>query len=371
MSNELQKRSTPAYAGKMIFLAVLLVVLFFASLCIGSYMIGLDDIFNVMYANTLGKIFAGGAGALSGAGAADSAGTLSGAGAHSVSSQVQVLLLEVRVPRVIICVFVGAALSVAGAAYQGLFQNPMCSQDVLGASSGAAFGAALGLLFGASGAGVSVFAFVFGLLAVALSLSVSKIGRTGSILALILAGMVVSSLFSSGVSAIKLVADTEEVLPAITYWLMGSLTGVRSRDVFPTLALIIIASIPIFVLRWKINLLATGEDEAKSMGVNTRVVRLVVIGAATFLTATCISTCGLIGWVGLVIPHFVRLFVGNDYRRVVPACMLMGASFLLVVDDIARMATTSEIPIGILTSFVGAPIFLFLIKQGGKNALRD
>ena len=177
--------------------------------------------------------------------------------------------------------------------------------------------------------------------------------------------MVVSALFSSGTSAIKLVADTEEALPAITYWLMGSLASIRSSQVLPTLALIIIATLPVYLLRWRINLLATGEEEAKSMGLNTGALRLIVIGCATFLTATCVSVSGLIGWVGLVIPHFCRLALGNDYRRIIPASMLMGASFLLIVDDFARLLTTSEIPIGILTSFVGAPIFLFLLVKGG------
>ena len=323
---------------RMLFLVVLLVVVLVASACIGQFSVSVPDLFKVLTGQ-----------------------------ASAVSGQVATILTEVRLPRVILCAFIGAALSIAGAAYQGLFQNPMCSQDVLGASSGASFGAALAILLGLTGAGISSFAFIFGLLAVAIATGVSQISKTNRILALILSGMVVSSLFSSGVSAIKLVADTDQVLPAITYWLMGSLTGIRSSDVLPTAGLLVLASAPIWFLRWRINLLATGEDEAKSLGVNTTLVRLIIICAATFLTATCVSVSGLIGWVGLVIPHFVRLFLGNDYRKVIPASMLMGASFLLVVDDLARMLTTSEIPIGILTSFVGAPVFLLLIKRGGAS----
>ena len=323
---------------KFVFLSTLLVLIFVFSACIGQYSVSLDELLSVIVGN-----------------------------AGSVSGSIGTLLVEVRLPRVILCAFIGAALSIAGVAYQGLFQNPMCSQDVLGASSGASFGAAFAILIGLTGAGVSAFAFAFGIMAVAIATGVSQISRTNRILALILSGMVVSSLFSSGVSAIKLVADTDQVLPAITYWLMGSLTSVRSSDVLPTTALLVCASLPIWLLRWRINLLATGEDEARSLGVNTHTTRLIVISCATFLTATCVSVSGLIGWVGLVIPHFVRMFIGNDYRKVIPASMLMGASFLLVVDDLARMLATSEIPIGFLTSFVGAPVFLILIKRGGLS----
>ena len=342
-----------AYHIRMVILGVVLVAAFFASACLGRYGIGIGDLITVIGASVQGWFQTLTSGAVS----AETAAALTG--------PVPTLLLEVRLPRIIVCIFVGAALSVAGASYQGLFQNPMCSQDVLGASSGAAFGAALGILLGLSSALVSAFAFVFGLLAVGLSYTVSKLSRGNAVLALILAGMVVSSLFSSGTSSVKLIADTEEVLPAITYWLMGSLASIRSSDIAPTLALIVIATLPIFLLRWRINLLATGEEEAKSMGLNTGALRLIVIGCATFLTATCVSVSGLIGWVGLVIPHFCRLMLGNDYRRIIPASMLMGASFLLVVDDFARLIATSEIPIGILTSFVGAPIFLFLLVKGG------
>ncbi len=348
-----------AYRFRMIVLVAILVVAFLVSACLGRYSVSPLQLLEVIgaalqswWANVT-AFFTGGTAAVS-----EEVTT-------ALTGSVPTLLLEVRLPRIIVCVFVGAALSVAGASYQGLFQNPMCSQDVLGASSGAAFGAALGILLGLGSIMVSVSAFVCGLVAVALSYVVSKLSRGNAVLALILAGMVVSSLFSSGTSAIKLVADTEEVLPAITYWLMGSLASIRSSQVLPTLALIIVATLPIFLLRWRINLLATGEEEAKSMGLNTGALRLIVIGCATFLTATCVSVSGLIGWVGLVIPHFCRLMLGNDYRRIIPASMLMGASFLLVVDDFARLLVTSEIPIGILTSFVGAPIFLFLLVKGG------
>jgi iron complex transport system permease protein len=272
---------------------------------------------------------------------------------------------QVRLPRVLVCMVVGAALSVAGAAYQGMFQNPMASQDVLGASSGAAFGAALGLFLGVGALFTSVFAFGFGLLAVFVSYAISRMSRSNRILSMVLAGMVISSLFSSGTSFLKLVADTESILPAITYWLMGSLSSVRASDVAPVFLLVALALVPLYLVRWRINLLATGEEEALAMGLNAGRLRILVIVCATFLTATCISVCGLIGWVGLVIPHFCRLIFGSDYRRVIPACILAGAAFLLIVDDCSRLFTTSEIPIGILTSFVGAPVFIWLIARGG------
>ena len=240
-------------------------------------------------------------------------------------------------------------------------------EDVLGASSGAAFGAALGILLGVGAAGITAFSFACGIAAVAIAYAVSRISRTMPILALILSGMVVSALFSSGTSAIKLVADTEEALPAITYWLMGSLASIRPDDVLPTLLPCAVVSAPIVLLRWRINILATGEDEARSLGMNTEAMRLACIGCATLLTAICVSISGLIGWVGLVMPHFCRLIFGHDYRRIIPACALMGASFLVVADDICRVATTSEIPVGILTSFVGAPIFIYLIAKEGRR----
>jgi len=286
-------------------------------------------------------------------------------GQGGVSSSAYTAVMQVRLPRVIVCAFVGAALSIAGAAYQGLFQNPMVSQDVLGASSGAAFGAALAILFGLGAGFITGLSFFFGVAAVSISWFISKTSKQAQILALILSGMVVSALFSSCTSSIKLIADTEEALPAITYWLMGSLSSIRMGDVLPTCAALTVVSIPIVVLRWRINLLATGEEEAKSMGMNTQAMRLVVIGCATLLTAICVSISGLIGWVGLVIPHFCRLLFGHDYRRIIPASLILGSSFLVVVDDLCRLLFTSEIPIGILTSFVGAPIFIYLIAKGG------
>ena len=275
------------------------------------------------------------------------------------------VLFAVRLPRIAAAALVGAALSVAGVSYQGMFRNPMVSPDILGASTGAGFGAAIAILLGAGYAGISVAAFVCGLFAVLLAYLVSRLGRTNQTVAMILAGMMVSSLFSAGTSYIKLVADTQQQLPAITYWLMGSLSSIKQRDVLFLLIPFVLGLVPLLALRWRMNLLTVGEEEAQAIGVNTTLLRLIVIVCATLLTSASVAVSGMIGWVGLVIPHFSRMLFGYDYRRLLPASALFGGAFLLVVDDIARLATTGEIPLGILTAFVGAPLFLYLIFTGG------
>ena len=275
------------------------------------------------------------------------------------------VVFAVRLPRVAAAALVGAALAVSGAAYQGMFRNPMVSPDILGASAGAGFGAAVAILLGAGYFGISAAAFCCGLLAVAAAWLVSRLSRTNQTVALILAGMMISSLFSAGTSFVKLVADTQQQLPAITYWLMGSLSSVKDTDVLFLSIPVTLGMVPLLALRWRMNLLTLGEEEAQSMGVNTRRLRGTVIVCATLLTSASVAVSGMIGWVGLVIPHFCRMLFGYDYRRLIPAGALFGASFLLIVDDIARLVTTGELPLGILTAFVGAPLFVYLIVTGG------
>ncbi len=275
------------------------------------------------------------------------------------------VVFAVRLPRVAAAALVGAALAVSGAAYQGMFRNPMVSPDILGASAGAGFGAAVAILLGAGYFGISAAAFCCGLLAVAAAWLVSRLSRTNQTVALILAGMMISSLFSAGTSFVKLVADTQQQLPAITYWLMGSLSSVKDTDVLFLSIPVTLGMVPLLALRWRMNLLTLGEEEAQSMGVNTRRLRDTVIVCATLLTSASVAVSGMIGWVGLVIPHFCRMLFGYDYRRLIPAGALFGASFLLIVDDIARLVTTGELPLGILTAFVGAPLFVYLIVTGG------
>ncbi len=276
------------------------------------------------------------------------------------------IFFNVRAPRIVLALLVGCCLSAAGAAFQGTFQNPLVSPDLLGASQGAALGAAIAILMGLSSLQISMWAFVFSLITVALVVFISMHARGNPITVVILAGVMVSSLFSAGVSYTKLVADPNDTLPAITYWLMGSLTGAKFADIQLVSVPMAVGLVILFALRWRINILTMGDDEAATMGVNARLVRLLVMVAATLVTASSVAVSGMIGWVGLVIPHLCRMLVGCDYRKLLPASMVMGAGFLLLVDDIARVATTMEIPIGILTAFVGAPFFLYLITKGRK-----
>ena len=243
----------------------------------------------------------------------------------------------------------------------------MVSPDLLGSTSGAGFGAALAILLGLSYIEITLVSFLFGILAVSFVLLISSRVRGNPTLTLVLSGMMVSSVFSALISFIKLIADPEEALPQITYFLMGSLSSVRKEDILPVVILIVIAIVPIVILRWSLNIMTQGEEEAKALGVNTKAVRLASIISATIVTATATSLCGMISYVGLVIPHLVRMITGCDYRKTVPASILLGASFLLLVDTISRSIATVELPIGILTSLIGAPFFLYLIVREAKK----
>ena len=277
------------------------------------------------------------------------------------------LLLQHRLPRILLACMVGGCLSCAGAAYQGVFQNPMAAPDILGASSGAAFGAALAILLKLNGTWIMALAFCGSILTVLLVMFVANRARGRRVLGLILAGIMVSSLISSGTSLIKLVADPEDQLPAITYWLMGSLNGTSPKDVWFALVPMTTGLLPLYLLRWRINLLTLGDEEARTMGVNAKRLRGTVILSATLVTAAAVSVSGVIGWVGLVIPHLTRRMVGNNYRHLIPASALFGAVFLLMVDNLSRNLFATEIPIGILTSFIGAPFFLYLITREGER----
>ena len=279
------------------------------------------------------------------------------------TANMAVAVLNVRLPRILLACLVGCALSAAGTAYQSVFRNPMAAPDILGASSGACFGAALAILLGLGRGGVTALAFAASLVTVALVYVIARRIRGNQVVNLLLSGIMISSLFSAGTSYIKLVADPTNQLPAITYWLMGSLSGTRMQDVAFALLPMAAGLIPLLLLRWRINLLTLDEEEARSMGVNATALRLVVILCATVLTAASVSVSGMIGWVGLVIPHLSRKLVGNDCRRLLPAAMLLGAIFLLLVDNVSRNLLAVEIPIGILTAFVGAPFFLYLMTR--------
>ena len=271
------------------------------------------------------------------------------------------VVMHIRLPRILASLLLGAGLALSGQTFQMIFRNPLVSPDVLGTSTAASFGASLSLLLGLSSVLVSVNAFAAGIAALILIYAIASRTRREQTLALILVGMVVSSLFSSATSFVKLIADPNNVLPAITYFLMGTLSGTG----FEELGMIVIpvgASIAVLLLlSWRINLLSLSEDEARSIGVNTRLIRAVAITCATLITACSVAVAGNIGWVGLVIPHISRMLVSSDARYSFPSTVFFGASFLTLVDCVSRAAATIEIPIGILTSFIGAPFFLFLL----------
>lgn len=268
-----------------------------------------------------------------------------------------------RLPRIILACLVGCCLATAGSAYQGVFQNPMSAPDILGASSGAALGASLAIVLELGSTMIIVCAFASSILTVALVIYVGNHAKGNRVLGLILSGIMISSLVSSGTSFIKLMADPNEQLPQITYWLMGSLNGTRADDVKFAIIPMAIGLIPLFLLRWRINLLTLGDEEARTMGINVKRLRNIVIFSATLITAASVSVSGMIGWVGLVIPHMARRLVGNNYKHLMPASMLLGAIFLLLVDDVSRNLFATEIPIGILTSVIGAPFFIYLITK--------
>lgn len=279
-----------------------------------------------------------------------------------------IAVLNVRLPRILLACLVGCGLSAAGTGYQTVFQNPMAAPDILGASSGACFGAALAIMTGQGTVMITVFAFLASLLSVALVYLVGNHTRGNRVVNLLLAGIMVGSLFSACTSYIKLVADPTNQLPQITYWLMGSLSGTRMGTVRFAAVCMAVGLVPLLLLRWRMNLLTLSPDEARAMGVHTDRLRLAVILSSTVLTAAAVSVSGMIGWVGLVIPHLSRRIVGSDCRRLIPMSCLFGAAFLLLVDNMARCLTATEIPIGILTAFVGAPFFIYLMVRGGDRS---
>ena len=340
MPVELQKRRP---TGRVAMMAAVLLALFLLSFIWGRYDVPLPEVVRILLSRLLPVT-------------------------QTWTDNMAIAVCNVRLPRILLACLVGCALSAAGASYQTVFQNPMAAPDILGASSGACFGAALAILTGQSSVTVTVYAFCTSLLSVALVYLVGSRTRGSRVVNLLLAGIMVGSLFTAGTSYIKLVADPTNQLPQITYWLMGSLSGTRMKTVGFAAVCMAVGLIPLLLLRWRMNLLTLSADEARAMGVHTDRLRLAVILSATVLTASAVSVSGMIGWVGLVIPHLSRRIVGNDCRWLLPMSMLFGAAFLLLVDNLARCLTAVGIPIGILTAFVGAPFFLYLMIKGGERA---
>ncbi len=269
----------------------------------------------------------------------------------------------IRLPRVIAAMLVGAGLAIAGAAYQGLFKNPLVSPDILGVSSGAGLGAALSILLSAGSFMIQLSAFCFGILAVSITYLLSRFYRTTPTLILVLSGIIVGAFFTALISLTKFLADPYEKLPAITFWLMGSLASVRYTDILLIAPPLLVAAAILILIRWRINLLAVGDDEARALGIDTKRMSQIIILCSTLITAGAVCIAGIVGWVGLVVPHLGRMLVGPDYRRLMPVAILLGASYMLIIDDIARNLTNAEIPLGILTAIIGAPFFAYLLRK--------
>ena len=281
---------------------------------------------------------------------------------------VETVVFKVRGPRVLASMVVGGALAVSGAVYQGLFRNPLVSPDILGVSSGAALGAVLGIYFSLGVVGIQALAFAVGLGAVAAVYLIGTFLRHHDpILTLVLAGVVIGTLLGSVVGLIKYLADPYNQLPAITFWLLGSLTGITAVDLWAILPAICFGLAPLYLLRWRMNVMTLGDEEAQALGVDTHRIRMVVIAAATLMTAAAVSVSGIIGWIGLLIPHFARLLVGPDFGRLLPASMLLGAGYLLGVDTLARTISTIEVPLGVLTAFIGTPFFIWVLAVSHKS----
>ena len=286
----------------------------------------------------------------------------------TTTDQVDTVLLSIRLPRVATALLVGAALSAAGAVYQGLFRNPLVSPDILGVSTGAGLGAVTAIFFSLPVIAIQGFAFVGGAITVTLVYLVANAVRNHEpTLVLVLSGVVIGALAGACISLLKILADPYDQLPAITFWLLGSLAGIRTSDVASALPAVLIGLIPLVLLRWRMNLMALGDEEAATLGIDPRRLRLLFVAAATLMTASVVAISGVIGWVGLVMPHIARLVVGPNFNRLLPAAMLMGAGYLLAVDTIARTLAETEIPLGVLTAFLGAPVFVWLLATGRRS----
>jgi iron complex transport system permease protein len=332
-------RSNIAFAVAII-AALALIPLAFA---VGQFPISIADIASLIWSKLFGTI-------------------------SNAAPSADIVLFEIRGPRIAAAFMVGAALAAAGATFQNLFRNPLVSPDILGVSSGAALGAVAGIFLSLPLIAIQGFAFVGGLLAVAIIFWVgNKIRGHDPVLTLVLSGVVIGSMLASFVALLKYLADPFNQLPAITYWLLGSFASVTGRDIFVAFAIMVVAIVPLFLLRWRINLLALPDDEAKALGLNVARMRFVVITAATLMTAASVAICGIIGWVGLVIPHAVRLLVGAEFSRLLPLSMLIGGTFMLAVDTLGRSIAQTEIPPGVLTALIGAPAFIWLMAVTFKR----
>ncbi|HEY4253821.1 MAG TPA: iron ABC transporter permease [Roseomonas sp.] len=282
---------------------------------------------------------------------------------------VDTVLFRIRLPRVLAAVLVGAALAAAGAAYQSLFRNPLVSPDILGVSTGAGLGAVLGILLGLPVAVIQLLGFGGGLLTVGIVLLLARgLRGGGDVLVLVLAGIVVGALAGAAIALVKVLADPYDQLPAITFWLLGSLAGAKPGDVAAVLPPVLLGLAPLLLLRWRIGVLSLGDDEARALGIDVGRLRAIVIAAATLITASVVAISGVIGWVGLMVPHMARLLVGPRFDRLLPASLLLGGAFMVGVDTLARTAARIEIPLGVLTAVIGGPVFVWLLALSRRRA---
>jgi iron complex transport system permease protein len=285
-----------------------------------------------------------------------------------VSPAVESVIMQVRGPRVLAAALVGAALAVAGTAFQGLFRNPLVSPDILGASSGAALGAVIGIFFSLGVIAIQAFAFAGGLLAVAAVYVIGSAVRSRDpILVLVLTGVVVGALLGAGVGLVKYLADPYNQLPAMTFWLLGSLAATTVADLIPLAGPVVLGSVVLIALRWRLNVMSLPEDEARALGLATGPLRIAIVAAATLVTSASVATSGIIGWVGLVVPHLARALVGPDFPRLIPTAAVLGGGYLLFIDTLARTAAPVEIPLGILTAVIGTPFFIWLLAGMQKT----
>jgi len=286
-----------------------------------------------------------------------------------LSAPAETVIVQIRLPRVLAATAVGAALAASGAAYQSLFRNPLVSPDILGVSAGSALGAVVGIFLALPVLAIEATSFVGGLAAVIIVYGIAAAIRgRDAVLVLVLAGVVIGALFGAGVGLLKYLADPYNQLPAITFWLLGSLAAANLRDIESLLPAVAIGLVPLGLLRWRIDVMTLGDEEATALGVDTRVLRIVVIGAATLMTSAAVAASGIVGWVGLVVPHLAHLVVGPAFARLLPVSVLFGAGYLLAVDTVARTIGIVELPLGVLAAALGTPVFLWLLAFSRRSA---
>lgn len=330
------KANKKAFIITVSVLAVATVLLFFISMCVGRYHVSLADV---------ARFFTG----------------------QKIPSVSERVIVYLRLPRTLLSMLVGCALAVSGGVYQSTFNNKLVSPDLLGVSSGSSVGACFAILLGLSGVFVSLFSFITGALAVVLTVLIAWMFKNKSTVVLLLAGIAVGGLMSSGVGLMKYLADDEMKLAEMTFWLLGDLSKATMKEVYIMLAVVIVSCTAIILLSWRVNIVSLGAKEAKSLGVNYKLDMAILITAATLLTASAVSVSGTIGWIGLVIPNAVRLIVGSDNKKVLPVSMLAGGAFMIIVDMLARSLAPNEIPLSVITGIIGTPVFIYAIFKRRKE----